>query len=97
MPANYVGDARAKAFLESGRAEPLSLVSGDFDADGVQDLVVGYATSDGGVLAIHRGNLDAVAPQSKESFDALVGANFLHHFCLTPKSSLCLSILISSR
>src|SRR5262249_31252311 len=79
LPVNYVGDPSAMASLERGQAQPLSLVSGDFDADGVADLVVGYSKNDGtdgGVLAIHRGNLNAFAPQSKESFDAIGRGDF---------------------
>src|SRR5215471_4212011 len=76
VPARYAGDADAKASLETGRAQPLSLGSADFNADGMQDLVVGYATGEGGVLAIHRGNLDAFAPQSKESFNAIGHGDF---------------------
>lgn len=54
----------------------LSMVSGDIDRDGVDDLAVGYGTSDGGIIAIHRGNLDAFAPQSKESFEAIGRGDF---------------------
>src|SRR5215510_4072856 len=74
LPSTYMGDPGAKASLEGGQVQPSTLVSGDFDADGVADLVVGYSRDDGtkgGVLAIHRGNLDAFAPQSEESFRAI--------------------------
>src|SRR5262249_26249162 len=74
LPSTYMGDPGAKASLEGGQVQPSTLVSGDFDADGVADLVVGYSRDDGtkgGVLAIQRGNLDAFAPQSEESFRAI--------------------------
>src|SRR5215471_3254116 len=35
----------AAQILASGQAQPLALARGDFDADGVDDLAVGYATS----------------------------------------------------
>lgn len=41
-------------------ARPLSLAEDDFDADGVRDLVCGYATASGGTVTIARGNAAAV-------------------------------------
>src|SRR5438552_620020 len=68
LPVTYLGDTSAIESLTGGDARPLSMTSGDFDGDGVDDLLVGYSTSQGGIIALHRGNLDAFAPQSKESF-----------------------------
>jgi uncharacterized repeat protein (TIGR01451 family) len=45
-----------------GSARPLAMAAGDFDEDGVPDLVSGYATSDGGAITIHRGNVAALWP-----------------------------------
>ncbi len=47
---------------------PLAMVSGDFDEDGVADLVIGYGLEKGGSIALLRGNLDAIAPQTEESW-----------------------------
>ena len=47
---------------------PLAMVSGDFDEDGVKDLVIGYASQKGGSIALLRGNLDAIAPQTQTSW-----------------------------
>ncbi len=44
------------------------MVSGDFDEDGVSDLVIGYGLEDGGSLQLLHGNLDARAPQTHESW-----------------------------
>src|SRR5215472_8498511 len=66
----------AAQVLTSGQAQPLALAKGDFDADGVEGLVVGYAAPGGGILAIHRGNLDAFAPQSDASFQAIARGQF---------------------
>ena len=48
-------------------AQPLALTTGDVDEDGIPDLLVGYA----GHVSIQRGNLDAFAPQSDASFQAI--------------------------
>ena len=46
---------------------PLSLTSGDVDGDGVPDLLSGYGTSGGGVVWLHRGNVDAIYPDTPEA------------------------------
>ena len=71
IKAHYHGTAEAVQGLTSRHALPLSLASDDFDVDGVDDLAVGYATPSGGTIAFHRGNLDAFAPQSEASFQAI--------------------------
>src|SRR6202790_704326 len=66
----------AAMLLASGQAQPLSVVKGDFDQDGIEDLAVGYRTALGGALALFRGNLDAFAPQSQSSWTAVGGGRF---------------------
>ena len=56
--------------------QPVSMSSADFDEDGVSDLVVGYKGAQGASIAIHRGNLDAFAPQSDASFQAIGRGEF---------------------
>ena len=70
--AGFAGDA----LLTSGQATALSMATGDFDMDGYGDLAVGYATADGGRVAIYRGNVDAFAPQSAASFWAIARTDF---------------------
>ncbi|MGB9120429.1 MAG: CSLREA domain-containing protein [Candidatus Angelobacter sp.] len=53
-------------------AQPLSLTTGDVDEDGIADLLVGYS----GHISIQRGNLDAFAPQSDASFQAIAHGQF---------------------
>ena len=65
LPADYVGAESLREVLEDpSRLRPTALAAADFDEDGVPDLVSGYATSDGGVLTLHRGNLDAIYPNN---------------------------------
>ncbi len=52
--------------------QPLSLLTADVDEDGIPDLLVGYS----GHLGIQRGNLDAFAPQSDASFQAIAHGQF---------------------
>ena len=66
--------------LGAGKAEPLALAKGDFDRDGVEDLLVGYKTSVGGALVLYRGNLDALAPQTDGSFEAIGRGEFAAPF-----------------
>ncbi|MBZ5491805.1 MAG: DUF11 domain-containing protein [Acidobacteriia bacterium] len=73
------GGASAGAALLNGHAavapagaQPLSLTTGDVDEDGIADLLVGYS----GHLSIQRGNLDAFAPQSDASFQAIAHGQF---------------------
>src|ERR1700680_4585687 len=61
---NHSGDPAAVQALVTGQAQPLSFASADVDEDGVADLLVGYSTPIGGAVVLHRGNLDAFAPQS---------------------------------
>src|SRR5512140_2617466 len=73
------GGAPAGAALLAGHAapppaaaQPLSLITGDVDEDGIADLLVGYS----GHVSIQRGNLDAFAPQSDASFQAIAHGQF---------------------
>lgn len=57
----------ASIALESER-RPVSMVSADFDEDGVADLAIGYGLKEGGAIELMRGNHDAIAPQSHGSW-----------------------------
>jgi trimeric autotransporter adhesin len=63
---------------------PLAMVSGDFDEDGIADLAIGYGLSKGGSVLLLRGNLDAHAPQTQQSWQAagrhLYSAPYLQSF-----------------
>ena len=76
VPTKYQGRPQTVAALNAGSVMPLAAASADFDSDGIADLVVGYASGNGGVLALHRGNLDAFAPQSHASWLATAQEKF---------------------
>jgi CSLREA domain-containing protein len=54
----YLGATGVKQTLAGGLAVPTALASADFDEDGVPDLISGYVGPGGGLLALHRGNVD---------------------------------------
>jgi CSLREA domain-containing protein len=51
--------------MRQGLSQPVALTSGDFDEDGMPDLVSGYVAPSGGILAIYRGNSDSVFPSQR--------------------------------
>jgi len=56
------GHALAATSSLGSQAQPLALASGDFDEDGVPDLVSGFAAGKAGVITVHRGNVKALWP-----------------------------------
>src|SRR5258708_31604319 len=84
LPVQHAGaTAREQALAQSlaaGKAVPLAMAKGDFDGDGVDDLLVGYAAPSGGAIVLHRGNVDAFAPQSEDSFQAIGRGEFPQPF-----------------
>lgn len=72
ISVDFVGPQDAVQALQSGQAQPHSLARGDFDEDGIDDLVTGYSAPSGkGIVVLYRGNLDAFAPQSQGSWLAI--------------------------
>jgi hypothetical protein len=63
----YVGSEELRSAVEGNEARPVSLASGDFDEDGVTDLICGYSSLNGGMIALHRGNIDSRYPNSPEA------------------------------
>lgn len=68
--SHYTSSDGLPVSLERGRDRPLSLAAGDFDEDGVSDVVAGYVRGEEGLLALHRGNVRAIyiycdAPMSR--------------------------------
>ncbi|HEX8089709.1 MAG TPA: VCBS repeat-containing protein, partial [Blastocatellia bacterium] len=67
LSAAYAGASELRRALEKDMAHPLALTSADFDEDGVPDLVVSYLNERGGIIAIHRGNVDSIYPYSPQA------------------------------
>jgi hypothetical protein len=63
----YTGAAALRQIVEENLARPHALATGDFDEDGVADLVSGYAGPAGGILTLHRGNLYSIYPNYQGS------------------------------
>ena len=63
----FSGPAASQQALEKGLARPVALAAGDLDGDGVPDLIAGYAVARAGILAVRRGNVDAIYPNSPEA------------------------------
>jgi hypothetical protein len=81
ISVDFMGPQDAVHVLESGQAQPLSLARGDFDEDGIEDLVAGYSAPGGaGIVVLYRGNLDAFAPQSEGSWLAIGRGQFPRTF-----------------
>ena len=55
-------DGHPLASATRGAGSPLSLASGDFDQDGVPDLVSGFGSGKGGSVSVYRGNVNALWP-----------------------------------
>ena len=65
-------------------ANPAALASGDFDGDGVPDLVSAYSTAGGGSLTIHRGNVDSIYPYTAEAAERKANGTFTDSPFLSP-------------
>lgn len=64
---DYVGTTMLHQVFDQNLVQPLSLASADFDEDGVPDLIVGYGRRGGGIITVHRGNLDSIYPNNPEA------------------------------
>ena len=53
-----------------------ALSSGDVDNDGFADLLVGYWTPSGGLVAVHRTNPDSIVPPDTVSYRSWVEGNY---------------------
>jgi hypothetical protein len=65
--SSYSGEATLISQMQAGQARPLSLAAADLDGDGVPDLLSGFATQSGGILAVYRGNVDSIYPNSPQA------------------------------
>src|SRR5262245_60088568 len=82
LPTAYTWAERSA--VELGVTQPLALAAGDFDEDGVPDLVCGYEGPGGGLLTLHRGNGDALYPHSPEAQQRKAEGTFTDSPFLSP-------------
>ncbi|HWG87567.1 MAG TPA: FG-GAP repeat protein, partial [Candidatus Acidoferrales bacterium] len=76
VPAKHEAASATATAGQSSAANGVALAAGDFDGDGIPDLVMGFRSGAGGLLVLRRGNLDAFAPQSLESLHAIGRGDF---------------------
>jgi hypothetical protein len=67
LVSSYTGDPKLVRELGAGGSRPLSLASADLDEDGVPDLVTGLAIGNEGIIAVYRGNVDSIYPNTPEA------------------------------
>jgi hypothetical protein len=81
---SYEGPPQAVMALRRNEATAFSAGSGDFDEDGVPDLVCGYASPIGGILTLHRGNVDSIYPNAPDARQRREGGRFTTAPFLSP-------------
>jgi FG-GAP-like repeat len=72
--------------FQGEQPRPLAMVSGDFDEDGVQDLVIGYGVDNGGSIELLRGNPDAITPRTEAAWLAASRHEYVDPFVQRYKS-----------
>ncbi len=76
LPSKFDG-----ATLLSNAMDPMeahSLTAGDFDEDGLSDLVSGYSTIEGGLIGIRRGNIDVLFPHTEAAKARKAAGTYVH-------------------
>jgi hypothetical protein len=65
--SSYSGANWLTSKMQMDQARAVSLAAGDLDGDGVPDLLSGFATQGAGIIAVNRGNVDSIYPNSREA------------------------------
>jgi CSLREA domain-containing protein len=63
LPTVYRGAPGLTQAFSHGLTMPTALASADFDEDGMPDLVAGHIGPGGGILTLHRGNIELLWPR----------------------------------
>ena len=84
LPSDYNPQPSNNSILHDLNDRALSLASGDFDEDGTADLVSGYRVAGKGLLAIHRGNADAIFANTPEAKQRKADGTFTDAAFLSP-------------
>jgi hypothetical protein len=90
LPADDHSPSSNSSILADANVSALSLASGDFDEDGTADLVSGYRVAGKGLLAIHRGNPDAISANTPEAKKRKADGTFTEAAFLTPTAQFAL-------
>src|SRR6266446_5158442 len=70
--------------LENGRIQSTALASGDFDEDGVPDSISRYVSPSGGIITLHRGNVDSIYPNAPGAQQRKANGKFTSSSFLSP-------------
>lgn len=86
LVTSYKGSEEAARALDRNEATPLAAASDDFDEDGTPDLVCAYRWPRGGILTLHRGNVDSIYPNAPEARERRAQGKFTDAPFLSPAS-----------
>lgn len=67
IAGHLVGPLHLTQMIERDAVEPVAVAFGDFDEDGVADMVCGYASAGFGILTLYRGNRDSLFPNHPDA------------------------------
>ncbi|MDQ3472276.1 MAG: VCBS repeat-containing protein, partial [Acidobacteriota bacterium] len=72
----YLGAGLLQQAMQAGELQPRTMVSDDFNGDGMGDLVIGYENQGAGVLGMRHGNLQAISPTDPNVFKAITEGRY---------------------
>lgn len=84
LSQGYAGAPVMQSLLKANAAQSRALAPGDFDEDGVPDLICGYARAGGGIITLYRGNVDSIFPNSLEAQRRKANGAFTDSAFLSP-------------
>lgn len=67
LPAKYEAISDLRQMQEDGSAVPVALASGDFDEDGLADLISAYFDKGGGLLNLHLRKMNSIAARNNNA------------------------------
>lgn len=78
VPINseFVGTDSAINQFENGSLSPRSLASADFNFDGFVDVLSGFASPNGGIITLHKGNKEAFSPEDPQVLAGIRNGEF---------------------
>ncbi|MEN3336266.1 MAG: hypothetical protein V7641_5631 [Blastocatellia bacterium] len=84
--ASFDGDSEAarRLAIQANGLSPLAMASADLDEDGVADLICSYDSPQGAFIAVYRGNVDAIFPNSPQARQRRAAAEFTDAPFLAP-------------